>query len=777
MKASFYKAGGFEAKSHPLPWEGSFEEFCQNLAHKEHPGPREIVPAFSPVEFIPHTRRALSNVIAVHAVVADLDDIPLQDLPNILDRIETLDSLLYTTWSYKPGPTLRARIVVNLSRPVPADSWPAYWPVAMAALGCPTTADKQCKDASRFYFGPFIPIGSIHPAQLRFRGQPLTPPDVIPISTPVPIQTISRNQLRDLSTSWQRSKNPTRKSLGQALAAVAQGEPFAEPGERDDTLFRLSRELVKAWEGAPLDTKALAALFGPSLQVMAWPEATLEFVQAKFDRAYRDAPLAQAQNIQIKEAWGTSRATPYTPEELAEFGPMQKRWVIQKDKSYYVHGPRGYRGPYTASDAFSGMSRDLAPAVTAGVSLSRINATGDLVPMSLTEVVNKYGAVAHRVIVDLSAPKPYYDPTVNETKVETFVEAPTPLRLLPPQYDLEIHHWLQTMAGPKYVELCKWLSFVPDVNLPLPALVLTGPPGAGKTLFAHALSALWGRPPCTLDQALSTFNDGLLQSPIVFGDERLPKDAKGHSKTEDLREFIGNRNRALKRKFLPDAIILGCPRVIIAANNPEILGFNQDLTADDMAAISERFLHIKVHANTRAVLETIPEPSTIATQDRLAKHALWLWINSTHKPEGRFSVVSDSAEMLRTMTVSGGLRAMVCQWLVAYLLNPKAFPSKLIMVRNGELLVNVGIFATPNVWLGITQDPPKISLVSRALTTICKPTRPKVEGYNYRVIDTANLVAWAEATDMVSREAILTALCQDTPAPVVPVANVVPFRR
>lgn len=767
IHCSFFLHGAQDNR--PIPWSGEWPEFVTLFSkHQNHQGPKLRLPAFSPAEFIPHATRANANVLAVHHLVLDLDYLTPEDIPQILTRLSPYRGLGYTTWSHTPQAP-RLRWILPLSRPVPPDEWPAFWASSLRSLALPIPVDPKCKDPSHLYFGPYIPIGSEHPTPLEWDGILFPVPEhILPPAPQTQTITLTRDQIMDLAARWSRSPKEERKTLGRALSSVAKGEPFADPGDRDNTLFRLSRALTQAWEGSPLDTKAAANLFAPSLQVMNWPEATPEFVEAKFLRAITDTP--KSQNALLRECWAgitPGRNTPYSPEELSAMAPLANRWIIQRENSYYVRGPKGYSPPYGPAAVITAVHRDLSPAITANVSLF----TTEGKPIPLPSLVVRHGATAHTTALNLSASSPRYEP---ETR--TFHEAPTPLLPLVPQFDRRIDQWLRAISGPSYPDLEKWLSFVPDVTLPLTALVLTGAPGVGKTLLAHALASLWGRPPATLDQALAPFNDALIQCPVVFGDEKIPKDGHGRPRTEDIREFIGNRSRPLKRKFLPDATIFGCPRVIIAANNPEILGFNQDLTQDDIAAISERFLHIEVQPQARQILESLfPDPTVVRTQNLLARHALGLWLYAGHLPEGRFSVRSDSTSMLRTMTVSGGVRSLVCQWLTGYLKDPRKFDnnrSRLLLVRQGELLVNAGALVLPGAWeLYVTEQVPKLTQISRAITTLSKG-RTRVGHNNYRIIDKENLRAWGDATDMGAPD-LDRALSQNTPPQPEPQARVI----
>jgi hypothetical protein len=92
------------------------------------------------------TTRGNAGVEAVSALVFDMDRVPPDPA-----RLEGVCWIGHTTWSHRPEAP-RWRVVIPLSRPVPAANWQDIWQRARAAL-CPE-ADPSCKDASRQYYLP-----------------------------------------------------------------------------------------------------------------------------------------------------------------------------------------------------------------------------------------------------------------------------------------------------------------------------------------------------------------------------------------------------------------------------------------------------------------------------------------------------------------------------------------------------------------------------------------------------------------------------------------------
>jgi len=121
----------------------------QYTGQMEHPG-------WSPVLYDP-PRRELANVRRVFALVLD------HDKGAEFDRLTELwagsSGVVYTTKSHADGAP-RYRVVLALARPVTAEEYAKIWDwgaVRSHAAQCP--ADKQCKDASRFWYSPTLPPG------------------------------------------------------------------------------------------------------------------------------------------------------------------------------------------------------------------------------------------------------------------------------------------------------------------------------------------------------------------------------------------------------------------------------------------------------------------------------------------------------------------------------------------------------------------------------------------------------------------------------------------
>ncbi len=799
MKLSLFKgARDGVAKVHDTTWG----DFTTSLGpHREFLGEKEQLPAFSPAEFMPGLPRLARNVLRVWFGVLDLDHVSPQKMAQVVRALDGISSVVYSTWSH-PKHILSgqwsARVLVQLSRPIEVAEWATFWPALLARFEAPS--DPQCKDPGRIYFGAFYPPGT-QPQDRHYHVFPGAPLDVSTLAAQstfaAPVQAtdkIPRDRLAALARTWKRSRKEQTAHMGECLARLCNGEPFAEIGNVDNTIFRLVSELVKEWPNA--EPGHLAQHFVPSLQRMGPNPHTLEDVQRKIERAQADVSAAAVaielaalseSKIRIQEAFAhldPDRDWPYTDAELEEIATatktpnrdeLRKRWIIQRGPMFYILGPGGaYSPPYSEKDALSAVLRDLAPARSAGVELFVETLQGPR-RKSLSELMADYGSVAQNYHLDLRAQRSRYD---GSSRI--FVEAPCPLRALIPTYDPQVDAWLRALAGAYIQDLLNWIALATDLDNTCAALMLTGPKGVGKGLLAHGLSRLWTTSqPTMLEQAMGSFNAPLAKCPLVFADEALPNDFRGHGRTAELREFIAARSRPYTQKYQPDTVMLGASRLIIAANNEGVLNFNEELGPDDIRAIGERIFHLRIAraqvdgedvGPAETFLKAIDAPSFVK-EDRLAKHALWLRDNYPVRREGRFLISAKNDDTIKALSTKGGIRSALCQWLIGYLKNPapvdalgqfgvRIYQGRLL-VRSDTILDQWGIYVT-------NESVPQLGKLAQAITNLSKGDRPHVTpgrgkpAVHYRAIDTGHLLAWADQTEYATPEEIALALSVDT---------------
>lgn len=168
---------------------------------------------WSPAEYDP-PKRALANVKRIHAVVLDHDD------NGDWERLVTLwtgsSGALYTTKSHAVAHP-RYRVVLALSRPVTATEYSKLWDWAAtrsADAGC--APDRQCKDASRFWYDPSRPPGGWKAERLR--GTPIDPDSILARAVEQPRLSVVRP--RSAPTTGDRERR-ARAYLAKIPGAIS----------------------------------------------------------------------------------------------------------------------------------------------------------------------------------------------------------------------------------------------------------------------------------------------------------------------------------------------------------------------------------------------------------------------------------------------------------------------------------------------------------------------------------------------------------------------------
>lgn len=781
--------------SSPKPLECDWDFLCQVLGPHRFDQPDKLAsPAFSPAEYPPGAARATKNVEKLWLFVADIDHVGREEALATLERVHRagLAAIAYSTWRHAEDPW-RFRVVQPLSRPVSPGEWPGFWQRMNAAYG--GICDPKCVDPARLYFGPYAPAGTeranfwhafpgelldvdavLRAELLGSPGQPLTP---------LVLVRLTRDAFERYAKQLKRKQNDRVAEVGERLLRVHRGEAFAEPGERDNTIFQLAHFLGERF--VDCDPRSVAEVFAPSLALMGSVSTdcpTVDDVAYKLERrqqevrAERDGKQREEEGERenrIREAFNNGRTHPYTPEELAGFGKIDKRWILQTDRSYYLFFNGNYVGPYTEAAAHGAMVRELAPASSAGVGLYTFTKEGQKFK-NLKTLVDEYGTVAKSVVLDLSAQRTTYD----ESR-RCVVEAPCPYRPIAPRYHEDVDLWLYILCSRNavyYENLKTWLAIVTDLDKICAALFLTGKKSVGKSLLPLGVSRIWSTSGTTsLESALGTFNDSLLACPLVFADETLPKDFRGYTRNPELRHLIQATEHSVKRKYLPNTKALSAIRVVVAAHDIRILRTLEDVSENEVAGIVERYYHIETNPEAAVYLANL-RPTTFergwVTQDKIAEHVLWLKHNHRHQSNGRFYINVPDEDVMRMLTTGSGVKSAVCQWLVSYLLDPEQFHKSAysqlhVRVRGKRLLVNVrGIMQCWDIYVGKNEKCPSTSRLSAAIAELSVPDmRPKFANKrgvvtNYRVIEAKNLLSWAHGCGFASYEQILAGLERDT---------------
>lgn len=736
----------------PQTQETSWRQLIADLGpHTTYYTDKFSVPAFSPATF--RGTRTARNVEEIHFGVLDLDSISLSDLDDLCLRVEGYRYILYSTWSHRPDRPC-ARLLIPFDRPVKPSDWSNVWQRLHTEFG--GYGDPSCKDLSRLYFVPSCLQSELKHA---FYFSEIEGKSFFVASDSVEVKALNM-----IAGGWKRAKSEHKQKLGNALSKAIQGEPFAEEGERDTTLFQIITAIVD--QKPNIDAEGLAEHFKTSLSKMGADAPTFDQTVDKINRHKK-----KKETLPLQLPMPEGRSGPYSKEELEGFAKKQKTtpeqfpWIIQQTKAYYVFFNGTYLGPYVESEIVPVVKKYLQP-VAPHVQVMKMGAK-NLVFKRPQELVIEYGDIAKKIIADLTATHASYDPIT-----EIITEAPCPLdQTLEPTHDLEVEQWLQLLAGDEYETLVQWLSAVTDLTEPCAALYLDGPPGAGKTLLADGLARLWGQTPSNLEHALDKFNSQLVRCPLVLADEMIPTDWKGRARTAELRQFIQNRSHVINRKFLPEVEAKGSTRLILTSNNRELLTNNDNLTVNDIKAITNRLIYIQCSSKASKYLSSLGPDfvHSFVSENRIAKHTLYLQSITEINRGSRFLVEGADSRLLRTLTTMTGLRSAVCCWLVSYLLSPSRYESrgdKLVRTFGGQVCANVRGLAK-NWRIYEAEDRiPKTNQLSAALSGIADGRRKLTAGngdrIQYHTIDSENLLCWAEESGYATREILEKALTRES---------------
>ena len=584
----------------------------------------------------------------------------------------------------------------------------------------------------------------------------------------IDMASCTKADLKRVASKLTKSTYQNQRRFGAVLRNVIDGVSFADSGGRDDTAFRLCYYLAR--ELPETDPESVATYFGPSIEIMQPTKLTVEKIASMVERqqevvrqeleAAQDAK-DQADKRNIWQAFAhqkEDRDWPYTEQELVDLADsmntdrdgLRRMWVIQKGQTYWLLTPRGYV-PYTQHELGNAARVALSPAKSDGVSLFAMK-NNAIVLKTPSELVRDYGTVADGVHTHLEISHSQFD-----DRTGIFHEACRPVRHLEPLDELSqdfmaIDKWIRALGAHDTIKLKKWIYWCTTLRFPCVALFITGAPGAGKNLLASGLARLWGGIPTPLKNALSGFNSGIMDCPLLLADEEIPKDFKGNVRTEELREVIQASSRPLQRKYMADSTMHGAIRLIMAGNNEQMLQFKGQLSENDLLAISERILHINATKEATKVLQALGhgEVRRWVEQDLLARYAVTLQHihQNDFEPEGRF-LIKAGGDMVYRALAHGGIRFDLIQWLVSVLMAPRLAMTvpgieKLIHVSKGCIYVHRE--AVEATWESYCKrkDMPKGNLISRELSNLGARTKiPGTTVNGYR-IDLGHIKSWIE---------------------------------
>ena len=424
----------------------------------------------------------------------------------------------------------------------------------------------------------------------------------------------------------------------------------------------------------------------------------------------------------------------YTKEEIAAFAAQQGctveefqlRWIIQRETAYYIFSDGRYLSPLLKSELPAALEkRDLARVPRADESPAGIDWYEEVVSdegkvsrryKPVDEMIEEYATVARKIVASMMEPVSKYDPVT-----QIFCEAACPLRSTRPAFDGRIDKWLRLLGGKDADKLLDWVATTTRLDRVTCALYLDGPKDFGKNMFAEGLARLWGNAATELRSLTGNFNSALLNSPLVFADEEVP----ANMTSGFLRSLVGSSSRALKRKFMPEAELLGAIRLVIAANNADLLKFDdEDFSEEDIKAVAARILYIRPDPGTGDYLRSLGgragTQGWVEGGDKIAAHALWLRENRVVKTGSRFLVEGEIGTIHRRLMTHGSIRGLVIEWIAKSLMLETFTANPGIQFGGGKLYVNAGY--VKSTWENTIGDkrPPSLKKIGQALRPLAQ---------------------------------------------------------
>lgn len=367
---------------------------------------------------------------------------------------------------------------------------------------------------------------------------------------------------------------------------------------------------------------------------------SIDIVQHTADRVLRFAvdnvnrdsiKLSQEKKNTILIASRGQRETPYTQSEFALWAREQN--VSEQELLHsliLVHGHTAYvfsngtwveAGSENSSSCFLTVKNALTMAENVGVELSKTDDT----KKTLKELIEEYG----RPVTNVA-----YDYTIVQARRHVSHERLTlPIQIrseLRPLYSNAVAGFLAAIGSS---DLMEWLWWLPKLQKPGRLLYLFGKKGLAKSTFVHGLGRLWSEAGAKTPEVtvLASFQTEMLNSPLVFCDDYMPVEFSGATGSDRLRSLQQTVTWQVNRKNREIVPLRGAVRLVVAANNTDLIKFRNTLTQQDVDAVLDRLLFVRMPDGVEEYLKTlsVAEWETFSSGDAIAQHVLWLQQNTT----------------------------------------------------------------------------------------------------------------------------------------------------
>lgn len=546
---------------------------------------------------------------------------------------------------------------------------------------------------------------------------------------------------------------------------VAAGEPYAaqDSGRRHNMMRHLTWCIAAQFPDT--DSDCVRDLFETSIDSMEQthdtPPPTIDAVVQAFETAVQKVREAQTKGVLEKAQESrenkklvdehlpeNNKYDKYNSEELnqlmgfcgaKDLDELGSRWIVQHKNLYFVLTLKGYKGPFTAQSLQVAASKFLSRAPE--IMLYKSVSGGGTAPTSTNELTVRYGT--HAEILD-------YNMVDQVSTLSTLPRDPDTLKLsvamyphrfLEPVYHEKVNKWLWLMGGERnYDRLVDWMAVATDLSQPICALYFTGPKHVGKTLMAHGLSAVWSptRTPAKAENVIGgQFQDELLECPIIFADEQMPTTRARIGATAQIRELIGSRSITINQKGIKPLTARGCVRLILAANDRNMIKDRGAKTREAVEALAERVLLISLKEEVREYLYSLTQADrNLMLEKWIGEHALWLKENHhvDHDPSERLIVPAGDQPITYLMGASIENRN-VYHWLGSYLMNPEKYEQAcsddglILRTEKGLFVQPKALYLHWDLYLKTKADTPEVNDIRDSLNVMShRSLRKKFHG-------------------------------------------------
>jgi len=571
-----------------------------------------------------------------------------------------------------------------------------------------------------------------------------------------------------------RKRHPTASNQDFVLR-VLDGESIAAPGMRDQAMQKVCSTIVWLTEARKVSIEILTELFRPSLTVWAGEsgaaltlEEELKKCSDKLRRARRDLEdHEEKQKSDLASVFRAfSRGTP-AEQSYAEAPDeaLINLSIIQKKNTYWAYDfTRGCYSHALTREELATYCKTAWVDAYDGIDLTYVNSKGERKEKTVPKLLSDYAASANDVVGNMVISKSYFD-----IKTRIFWEAACPLRELEPRFDPNIDEWLRLLGGTQADKLLDWVASVTRLERPCAALYLSGCPTAGKGLLALGLSRLWRESgPTEYANIAGDYNSDIMKCPLIFLDEGVKETRRGNASTL-LRQLVAATTFGMNEKFVVTRQAVGSCRIIIAANNEDVVTFtDEQMTAQDLEAVALRFMHVPVGEVVVNWLRERNEGRAMTNGwiegDGLARHALWLREHREVVPGSRFLVEGELSRLHRQLILKSENTGLVVEWLARYLANPQIYDRdarRRVTAGGGCLYVNAqGLVDAWEIYS--KENRPTIAKISKVLARFSQGVhRTRVENVGrirYWKIDHEIVMSWALDNQVGNEDTLMQTL-------------------